>query len=36
MRGERAIRDAVYNLVKNDLSLAYKYLISIGEYKEDS
>lgn len=30
------IRDTVYDLIKKDLSLIYKYLISIGSSKEDS
>lgn len=30
------IRDTIYDLIKNDLSLIYKYLISIGASKEDT
>ncbi|MGL5084850.1 MAG: RNA polymerase sigma factor, partial [Clostridium sp.] len=36
MRGESTIRDTIYELVKNDLALIYKYLISIGASREDS
>lgn len=31
-----SIKDDIYRLIKKDLSLIYKYLISIGASKEDS